>query len=142
MPILTTTPTGARSRELPTRRRMLLADDATYERFRRLAIASGLTNNLTLAALLDCYEAHGGPIRVEGAGLRVLCGQNAPCAPDCPSAGPVQVRHAKPTRRCTDDMSAEELRRRIASARAEERLTRAQGARFRAAFLEAVSELD
>lgn len=57
---------------------MLLADDVTYERFRRLAIASGLTNNLTLAALLDCYEIHGGPIRVEGAGLRVLCGQNAP----------------------------------------------------------------
>lgn len=78
MSIPTTIPTSARSRELPTRRRMLLADDVTYERFRRLAIASGLTNNLTLAALLDCYEAHGGPIRVEGAGLRVLCGQNAP----------------------------------------------------------------
>lgn len=131
-----------RSQELPTRERRLIADDETFSRFRRLAISSGLTSNLTLAALLDCFDAHGGPIRVEGAGLRVPCSQNAPCAPDCPSAGPVQVKHTKPTRRCVDDLSAAELRRHIAAARAEARQAWEQGARFRAAFLEALSGFD
>lgn len=82
----------------PTRPRKLIADDATYMRFRALAATLGVTSNVALSVLLECFREYGGPVRVEGGGLRVPCAMNSPCAPDAPSAGPVAIRHVKPTR--------------------------------------------
>lgn len=82
----------------PTKESSLLADDATFRRFRGLAAKFNATSNVTLAVLLECFREHAGPIRVEGAGLRVPCPIDAPCAPDAPSAGPVAVKHVSPTR--------------------------------------------
>ncbi len=130
-----------RPNELPTRRRCLIADDATYGRFRGKAVAAGLTNNMTLAALLDCFDARSEPIRVEGAGLRVLCGQNAPCAPDCPSAGSAPALHAKPTRRSVDDLSPDELLRLIAAAEAEAGREREREAGLRKTLREILNAL-
>ena len=82
----------------PTKKRSLIADDATFERLRGLAATFRVTSNVALAVLLECYRAHPGPIRVEGAGLRVPCPFGSPCAPAAPSAGPAAVKHVAPTR--------------------------------------------
>lgn len=82
----------------PTKPHVLLIDKATFKRFRDLAATLRSTSNVALAVLLECYREHPGPIRVEGAGLRVPCPIGAPCAPDAPSAGPAAAKHVAPTR--------------------------------------------
>lgn len=89
----------------PTRERSLVADDATFKRFRGLAKGLKVSSNIALGVLLECFREHAGPIRVEGAGLRVPCPIGTPCAPDAPSAGPTDAKHAAPTK-LRDGMSA------------------------------------
>lgn len=88
-----------------TKVRPLVADDTTFKRFRSLAATLRTTSNIAFAVLLKCFREHAGPIRVEGAGLRIPCPIGTPCTPDAPSAGPVDARHAAPTR-LRDGMSA------------------------------------
>ena len=82
----------------PRKKRTMSFDGATFKRFRGLAENLKVTSNVALAVLLECYRAHPGPIRVEGAGLRVPCAFGSPCAPAAPSAGPAAVKHVAPTR--------------------------------------------
>lgn len=82
----------------PTKIRNLISDDTTYARLRGLAAKLKTTSNVALAVLLECFREHGGPVRVEGAGLRVPCPIDSPCAPDAPSAGPAAIKHVAPTR--------------------------------------------
>lgn len=82
----------------PTRDSSVKVDDETYKRFLDLAADLRTTTNVAMAVLLKTYADYGGPIRIEGAGLRIPCPIEMTCAPDAPSGGPVNPIHTNPTR--------------------------------------------